>query len=345
MARWSRAPVRVHRYPAPRSDATGFARAIAALTDALDPALVIPACEEVFHLAALPGLSSKLFAPPASTLRRLHSKYLFAADCSGLGLPAPDTTRVISPEGLGPLTADAANFIFKPEYSRFGTHALVGPSASEIRALTPSPSTPWVAQVRLRGIEVSFYAASVESRLVAFSAYRSTWRFNGGAGYAFQPLDRKLFEQLQAIAEVLAQRLVARGQFACDLIVDQAGKPWLIECNPRATSGVHLFGRNPDLALALLGRRDELVTGTAASRHVGPALWWYGLPEALKRKRLREWRAQCRAGGDVIGAAGDRAPVFGALADTVIFGARALASGRGLAEIMTADIEWNGEEL
>lgn len=345
MARWSRASTRAHRYPSPRSDATGFARRIAALVETIDPLIVIPACEEVFHLAAQPVLTNKLFAPPPAVLRRLHSKNMFAVDCAALGLPVPATSRVTTTAELGPFLADAANFVFKPEYSRFGTHALVGPTAEAVRRIAPSPSAPWAVQSRIRGAEVSFYAASVNSRLVAFSAYRSTWRFRGGAGYAFEPVYPALSGQLLDIAATLAEKLIPHGQFACDVIVDETGTPWLIECNPRATSGVHLFGRAQDLALALLGRRDIQVIGSAKSHHVGPAMWWYGLPEAMRTKRLREWRTQRKAGRDVIGAPRDFAPVFGALADTMAFGARALASRRGLAEIMTADIEWNGEEL
>jgi hypothetical protein len=345
MARWSRASARVHRYPSPRTDAPGFAEAITKLTAAIEPILVVPACEEVFHLAAQRSLAAALCAPPLATLRRLHSKSSFAEDCSALGLLVPSTSRTSSVNDLAPFLADAGDLVFKPEYSRFGSHTLIGPKADAVRALTPSPAAPWVVQTRVHGTEVSFYAASVDTRLVAFSAYRSTWRFSKGAGYAFEPLDAHTSGRLQEIADILAKRLIPRGQFACDLIIDAEGRPWLIECNPRATSGVHLFGRRPELALALLGRCDEIALGAAKPSHVGPALWWYGLPEAIRGKRLRDWRMQRQTGGEVIGAPGDRAPILGALADTMLFSARALAKGSDLAEVMTADIEWNGEEL
>lgn len=342
MASWSRAVAGVHPYPAPRGNSVDFSAAVSALAAQLEPVLIVPACEEVFHLAAVKTIASVLFAPPLGALRRLHSKMMFAEACAELGLPAPETSRFVSVAELDAFRADASELVFKPEYSRFGTHALVGPDANALRAVAPSVDTPWVVQRRVSGVEVSFYAASVNGRLAAFSAYRSTWRFGGGAGYAFEPLEPRLAGQLREMAEVLAKRLVLRGQFACDVMVDEAGAAWLLECNPRATSGVHMFGRSNELALAILGRSEAVAVGTMTAAHVGPALWCYGLPEAVRRGRWREWR---RAGGDVIGAPRDRAPVLGALADTVGFGARALASGKGLAEVMTADIEWNGEEL
>jgi hypothetical protein len=143
----------------------------------------------------------------------------------------------------------------------------------------------------------------------------------------------------------MAARLMAQGQFACDVIVDEAGKPWLLECNPRATSGVFMFERSAELAHAMLGQRDKPVMGAMAAHHVGPALWFYGLPEALRRGRMAEWAARRQESQDVISAAGDRTPVLGALVDTMTFGGKALARGQGLAEVMTTDIEWNGEEL
>lgn len=342
MARWSRAVTGMHRYPPPRGNAAQFGAAVSALAARLEPVLIVPACEEVFHLAAVKALEAVLFAPPPGVLRRLHSKMMFAEDCAALGLPAPATWRVASVPELETFRAESRELVFKPEYSRFGTHALVGPDASGLSAVTPSVAVPWVVQRRVRGREVSFYAASVAGRLSAFSAYRSTWRFDGGAGYAFEALDANLARRLREMAETLARQLIPRGQFACDVMVDEAGSPWLLECNPRATSGVHMFDRSGELALGLIGRRETVAVGAMAAAHVGPALWWYGLPEAVRRSRFREWR---QAGDDVIGAPGDRVTVLGALADTAGFAARALARRTGLAEVMTADIEWNGEEL
>ena len=346
MARWSRASMRVHRHPAPRQDAAGFADAIGRLCAALDPLLIIPSCEEVFHLAALAPIHGRLFAPPLATLQRLHSKFMFAEACQSLGLPAPETIRVTSARELDPVREELFLWVVKPEYSRFGTHALVGPDADAVRAIEPSLAAPWVVQRRLHCAEVSFYAASVEASLVAFSAYSSTWRFEaGGAAYAFDPVAPEMFNRLREIADVLARNLIPQGQFACDVIIDDTQTAWLIECNPRATSGAHLFDRSPELALAMLGRRDAPVFGAKPATHVAPALWVYGLPDAFKTRRLREWAHRRRSGSDVIGAPGDRAPVLGALADTMYFGGKALARGRGLTEMMTADIEWNGEPL
>lgn len=317
---------------------------MSALIAHLDPVLVIPTCEEVFYLGALEAYAERIFAPAPALLRRLHSKHRFAEAAAALGLSAPETTRITSKEALAAIGPHAHTLVLKPEFSRFGTRTLVAPSAEQVLALEPSEDAAWVAQRRVHGREVSFYAASIDARLVAFSAYQSPWRFDGGAGYAFETLDPALATQLCEIARILAAELIPRGQFACDVILDGAGAAWLLECNPRATSGVHLF-RSADLAHALLGRREQLLHASGEPMHVGPALWSYGLAAALREGRLSAWRARRAASTDVITAPGDRAPLIGALIDTMRLGIGALVHGKRLTEMATADIEWNGEAL
>ncbi len=347
IARWSKTPAAVHAYAAPRREPERFARDIDRLAQALDPMMIVPACEEVFHLAALADrslLGERLFAPPLDVLARVHSKARFIDEARALGLPVPDTRRLAGEEDLKAVAGRARDLVFKPEFSRFGVKTLVGPGPDRLAAVKPTAERVWVAQQRIGGEDASFYAVAREGRLTAFSAYRSSWRLAGGAAYAFAPVEAALAARLRAMAEVLAERLVVRGQFACDLVIDAAGDPWLIECNPRAVSGAHLFPPGPDLANALLGR-GEAAAGPAASAHIAPALWRYGLPAALREKRLDAWNRERANGRDVLSAPGDRGPVLGALMDSFEFSLRAVRSGVSLEAAMTADIEWNGEPL
>jgi hypothetical protein len=340
----SRAVTKMHRLPSPRRDFAGFRQAASDIIFHIKPTVVVPTCEEVFYLATLGAPDVPVFAPSPALLQRLHSKHAFNLDAADIGLATPETTRMTSADDLAPLLGD--DLVFKPEYSRFGTQTLISPSRDARLGLRPTPQAPWVAQRRVYGREVCFYAVSVDSKLTAFSAYQSPWKFKGGAGYAFETLVPALHDQLLEIARVLAQRLIPKGQFACDLIVDAENVAWLLECNPRATSGVHFFGRSPALALAMLGDASTpLLVRDATARHVGPALWFHGLPAAITQRRMGEWRARRRESVDVISAPHDRAPVAGALRDSMRMAMRAILQGKTLTEISTIDIEWNGEPL
>jgi hypothetical protein len=184
-------------------------------------------------------------------------------------------------------------------------------------------------QRRIVGEDVSFYAVCNAGRIDAFSAYGSPRRSRGGAALVFQPLAADVSARLRALAEALAA-WAGDGQIACDAMIDADGRPWLIECNPRATSGVHLFDRSAAFGRALMGR-GRGAEPAAAPRHLGPALWLKG--------------GAVGVGRDVLSAPGDPLPPFGALADAAAFAVTALRTGRSLTEAMTADIEWNGRPL
>lgn len=342
-ARLSRTAGPVHRYAPPVQQPAAFARDLRTLIDRLDPVRIIPTCEEVFHLAALAAadrLSDRLFAPPADRLAVLHAKDRFAALCRNLSLPSPDTAVVADRAALAAeIAATAGEVVVKPVWSRFGSRTLINPAAPEVDAIEPTPAAPWVVQRRIHGEEVSLYAVCHNGQVVAFSAYGSDWRLRGGAGYAFDPLSPEQIARLRPMADALAA-FAGTGQIACDAIIDGAGQPWLIECNPRATSGVHLFDRSAAFGCALVqGDRAEPFAG---SRHLASALWLHGLPRAVRDGRFADWRRQARRGADVMAAPGDPLPVWGGLADAAVFGLRAVREGRSLTAAMTADIEWNG---
>lgn len=344
IARWSCAPTAVHRHASPVREPARFAADIRGLLHRLEPVAVIPTCEEVFHLSALAeadGWSERLIAPPMDRLTRLHHKGQFAELCQTLGLSVPDTTTATDAAALR-TQASRGDVVVKPAWSRFGSRTLTAPTPQQLAALSPSPDQPWIVQDRVKREEVSLYAIAHDGRLSAFCAYRSDWRTRGGAAYVFDPMTGAVVDRLRDMASTLAS-FVGTGQFGCDAIVDATGQPWLIECNPRATSGVHLFRRSAEFGRALLGRgiADPVPDGWRNC----VMMYSFGLAEALRTRRLSKWRTDRGRSKDIVSATGDPLPPLGALMDAAGFSLRAFGLGQGLAEAMTADIEWNGQPL
>jgi hypothetical protein len=308
---------------------------------------VVPTCEEVFYLAApalRAALGERLFAPDLGVLRRLHDKLAFARACEEWGLPVPESHLLASIEDVARFADEASEWVFKPCFTRFGDAALVGPAREALAQVAPTPQAPWLAQRRIRGNEVCFYAVAHHGVLTAFCAYRSDWRLGGGASYAFEPLEGAPAAALREIAARLAASAGLHGQFACDAIFDGEGQPFLIECNPRATSGVHLLAGTGALARAI-GEGAPLDAPAPRPAYLGPAMLVYGLPQAIREGRLRPWARLLARGREAISRPGDRLPLAGALADA----ARFMQEGRAHAITTTAattrDIAWNGEEL
>ncbi len=326
-----------HIYASPVHAPLAFAADVRRLNAYLQPDLIIPLCEEVFHLAPLVGDGAlPLYAPPLAILMRLHSKLAFIEWARALGLEAPATERVTAPVDQ----ATAERSVFKPEFSRFGTRCLVRPTSSALKhngLYDKALSKDWVRQDYIDGDDLCFHALAQRGRLVAFAAYRSDWRTKGGASYHFEPLAPDLAARLRDIAAHLISAGNVTGQIACDLRHDGADRLWLIECNPRGTSGLHLLTYDPQaLSRALLSPDADPLDGDARPAGVGLAMLLYGVPEALRRGRWAQWRRD-RTARDVLKGAR-----LAALGDSLAYSLAAAWRGQDLATFLTRDIECNG---
>ena len=320
-----------HTYASPVHATGAFAADVRRLNAQVAPDLVIPLCEEVFHLAELADPALPLYAPPMATLMRLHSKFAFIAWARDLGLDAPATERISGPVDA----AVAARSVIKPEFSRFGTRCLIKPGRHRLKH--KALSNGWIRQDHIDGEDLCFYALASRGRLTAFAAYRCDWRAQGGAGYHFQPLAPALAGRLREIACRLIEAGDLTGQIACDLRHDAADRLWLIECNPRGTSGLHLLTHDPRaLGRAFLSPDGDPLEGDVRPAGVGLAMMLYGVPEALRTGRLAQWRRDLKA-RDVL--AGARLAAFG---DSLSYCAAAALRGQDLAAFLTHDIECNG---
>jgi hypothetical protein len=138
--------------------------------------------------------------------------------------------------------ADATDVIVKP------THSCSGRGVRRIPRGTPlPPPEPAVVQRLLAGAEHSSCTLALEGRVRGTAVYRGTL-MSGSVAVGFERVDHP------AIDAWIARFVAATGWtgfIAFDFIVDAAGTPWGIECNPRTTSGLHFFAE-ADLAAAIL---------------------------------------------------------------------------------------------
>lgn len=331
------------RLPSPHDGVADYGRAVEVAVAAHRIDLVVPTCEEVFFLAAARDLhraAIELFAPPFHTLARAHHKAVFASEATGLGADPPRTDLVASVDELTDV-ADAGERVLKPAWSRFASRVLVRPDPSDLTALRPSPPDPWLVQDYLPGDEICCYAVARNGLLLAFAAYRPLHRAGLGAGIAFEPVEEPVARRFVA---GYAARQRWTGQLSFDFRRDAHGALHVLECNPRATSGLHFFAAGDGLPRTILAGASASPTDLRPMT-VPLAMLVYGLPAALRRGRGRDWWADVRRMGDILDFPGDRL-FFGAqllsLAEIALIAAR---QRRTLQQAATWDIEWNGEPL
>lgn len=342
---WSRAVRSTLALASPRFDPAAF---VAGLSEAIRRHaidLVVPTCEEVFYLSryrhALPS-SCRILVDDFDKLHSLHSKWEFlrlARECGGM----PPDSAVVGSIGEARDWARGLPVALKPEFSRFGVHVRLYPEGIPADAPELAEMGRWVVQHYRRGQELCSYSVAERGRLTAHAVYLPKYRLRRSSSYYFAHHASRRIEEFAA-------RFVARqrftGQVSFDWIDAGADTPAVIECNPRAISGVHLFGAADPLPAALAGDAPGLVLpSTRRARMIAPVMASAGLAAALAQGRVGQWRDDFLAADDVIGVAGDRQPLAGASADLASYLLLALRRRCTLREAATRDIEWDGETL
>lgn len=343
MAAASRMHQGFHLLPPPRYEPEAFADALHRLIKAEAVDLVLPSCEEVFHLALLwqrDTPNARLIAPDQPLLAEVHDKYRFIQRCQSLGLEVPQTWLLTTPDDLPPLAAKATDLVLKPVWSRFAAEVLIRPNPHALKAVQPSTAAPWVAQDYLPGEEICAYALAHQGRVTALSLYRGLYRAGKGASVAFERIE-------DAAAADFVTRFVLgtgwSGQISFDLMRMAGGRVLPLECNPRATSGLHFFRDPMAFSAALLGQ-GKAAPDVTAPQGVRLALWLYGLPDALRKGEVAKFRQALREVEDVLDWPCDPGPKAAQLATLRAIAARALRQRISLQKASTRDIEWNGPE-
>ncbi len=330
------------RTPPPRQQPAAFHRVLIDIIKQCRIDVLLPTCEEVFAVgAAYAELAewTRVYTAPLALLDRLHHKGRFQALAAGLGLRTPRTKLVCSPAELQAALADFPRYLLKPAYSRFAGRIIsnCGPWAGQAQPADcrPSAEQPWLLQEYIPGELICSYSLLHQGKLNAHCAYRALHKAGYGSGIYFSSVEEPVSH---VAAAAIGGALAYSGQLSLDFICGHDGL-YLIECNPRTTSAVHLID-GAVLAAAICdpayqappvpaGRNRQLLAVTMAG-----AL----SPGADRRALLRD----IPRAGDVIFAADDPAPALAQFPMTAMFAARALRRRIGLTAATTDDIEWNG---
>lgn len=343
LSRFSRAAEHFVRLPEPRSNPNAWVDALAAVITQQGIDLLLPTCEEVFYLAH--GLERlrplcRVLTCDFALLHRLHHKGDFAAMTAGWAVAAPATQVLHDRSALPALAEEAEKWVLKPAYSRFASQTLVRPSAAQIAKLQPSAEVPWVAQRFVAGQEYCSFSVLLNGQLRAHSNYRPRYRVGRGSGIYF---DSCAPAPIRAFVEQFGSATGYTGQVGFDFIEDTQGRFHVLECNPRATSGVHLFDdQRAQLVAALHEESTSPLLATEQPRMIALAMLLLAAPQRVFNRGF--WRDYADA-RDVIVQDGDSGPLHAQLLSLAEIIGRAVTRRCGLLAASTADIEWNGQPL
>lgn len=331
------------RLPEPRQDPTAWIEALATVIEHQHIDLLLPTCEEVFYLAyGLERLQPlcQVLTSDFSLLHCLHHKGHFAAMTEGWALAAPETHLLTDRQALLTFENDTASWVFKPAYSRFASQTLIRPSTQQLNNVQPTQTEPWIAQRFIEGQEFCSFSVLVDGHLRVHSCYHPRYRVGRGSGIYFQPSTP---EPVRQYLEHFGRETGYNGQVGFDFIEDKNGRFHVLECNPRATSGVHLFDNQRQLLVSSLSHPPKQVfEPTLEPRMIALAMLLFAAPrQALSPTFWRDYAAA----RDIIVQKGDWWPLIAQVRSLTEIVARAVSRRCGLLTASTADIEWNGQPL
>ncbi|MVP01151.1 ATP-dependent carboxylate-amine ligase [Paenibacillus lutrae] len=354
LIRYSASIQQFYRVPGPRFNRRQFLSRLLDIIGIHRIQVLIPTCEEIFYVAEgkaeLEAGGCRVFTDDLDKLLQLHSKWAFNQLVQAMGLPAPRTLLLTSYGELSQLHDPGSlhKWVLKPVYSRFASRTLTYAGGEIPPRLVISPEFPWVAQTFVTGLEYCTYAIAEDGELRAYTDYSVDYTAGKGASIYFrQQRHPELFEWVQAFVHELR----FTGQLAFDFIIDRDGTIWPLECNPRATSGLHLFSAEDRIGDAFIAPAKGavnlespcIIPRKPAERMITAAMLLYGPGRELTPAGLRRWTGCMFRGRDVIFQWRDPGPFLAQGMILLDFWKQARTAGRPVKEMTTYDMEWNGE--
>ena len=335
LGRWRSWPVACLRHPSPRHQPEAFSRWLKDTVKAEDVDCVVPVYEETFHHGLNHGLlDCDHFCSDIATLNRLHNKFDFIELANSLGIPTPETIRVESvaqiKENITP------KHILKPVYSRFGEHVIMEPNPDRLN-IDVSQANPWILQERLVGKQYCLQGICRDGKVLSSVAYSSDFTVSKSSVF-FENTEKG---DLGGIIENIASSCNYTGFLSFDVMLCEDGTVRPIECNPRATSALHLYATNDRIAEAILNGQSIGCTGRA--RRLVLPMWINLASNLFKKGHIRRWRKARKRSTSVEWNAFDPRPGLLQLISVIGFSVVAVKNRISLISATTHEFEWNGE--
>jgi hypothetical protein len=275
ICKFSVAVKKSYEVPSPREDARGYIEAVKRVIADAKIDIIIPLHEEIFYLAECGDseILSRLFAPKFDSLMELHNKWNLVQFLKSIGLDVPDTKLCRNMEDVKSLDI-SKDMSLKPT---------IGRAASNIHQLIPDKQLPnnldvdednnYVAQEWLYGNRFCSYSVIKAGRVQAHAVYPVKDTLDGNSCVYFECVEHgAIYHYVSKLASALGRSFT--GQLGFDFI-ETDSRLAVIDCNPRATSGIHLFSGKRSLAKVFTSNQNSNQPNTARpgrARQVAPGM-------------------------------------------------------------------------
>ncbi|MCW8895465.1 ATP-grasp domain-containing protein [Sulfurimonas sp.] len=318
------------KIPSPRIDLTGYQREMEKLFLVID--MVIPNCEDIFFLSKLKDTTSAdvlFFMPDTELLFKLHHKLeFFSLLNSHVKIPESKLIRSKKDIKLNEKT------VLKPVYSRFGRDIIRDVNLKSIENIVITLENPWVQQKYIHGTAICNYAVCEYGKVISHVVYKPMYLLNHAASTYFE-----YYEDTRCEAFIIefAKLNNYHGQVAFDYI-DDGNDLYVLECNPRATSGLHLISNSIEIKSD--GRLNKKSKILKKSYRVGVSLYVLFGFKALLDGEFMKLHHNHKGAKDAL----DGLPFYSQFLSLYEIIKRAFIYRKHITSASTFDIEYDGEK-
>ena len=347
LTRPSRAITRHYQVPPPNRQPDAYVNALLEIIQQEKIDFLLPTCEELFYVAhGYEQLAAHchLFVEPLARLRPLHNKWHFVQRAQRYGLTVPPTRLLTNQADVWAIWQQADDLVFKPVYSRFASQTIIRPQKREIiSSIKPTAQQPWVAQAFIDGQQLCTYTLAYKGRLVAHTAYPTEFTAGQGATILFRHIEHPAaFKWVKTFVE----HEQFTGQIAFDFIETKDKHLFALECNPRATSGLHLLAQDADFSHSFFNPNRPLFTPSSAEPvMLATAMLLYGLPTIRSWDQFKQWASYFGRSRSILFHRNDPLPALFQFVGVANFLWWSMKHRVTPLQASTFDIEWNGEEI
>lgn len=373
LTKHSRAIVRSYTVPKPNESVDAYIRALNQIIKIEQIDWLIPTCEEIFIIAQrreqLRG-DCHIFVDTFDKLNILHNKWSFIQRAKAMGFQVPTTHLITSINEAEAVVSLSGKWVLKPVYSRFASNIFIVEKGKFNHKPHPSCKMkyrhtikqkarsfahdfkrhmkglsvkhPWLAQSFIEGTAYCSYSIVKQGKLTAHVVYPVTFTAGIGACISFEPVHHPTINRWVEKFVFLEN---FTGQIAFDFIVCEDGQVYPIECNPRLTSGIHLFRDNDRIDHAIFPKTPPLKTIVPHPNRkamIALAMATYGLCSIRSWTTFKQWLQFMIRGKDVVFQIKDLRPFLQQF--KLLWWNYKISRSQHISikEASTYDIEWNG---
>lgn len=328
--------------PSPKYRTTHFISELKKVISVLNIDLLIPTCEESFYISMFKEELSRhcdVLVGDFNAMRLLHNKHTFVQFVDKLGFVIPRTQQITPEDNLEDLKSKyPGEIVLKKIYSRFSDDVVFVKSAKNIPERILKDSS-WIIQEKVIGNQYCSYGIARDGELLCHSVYQTEFTAGLGATIAFEYNERV---DIEHFVKAVVKEFNYSGQISFDFIVNANNEAIPIECNPRTTSGIHLFGK--EVSDVLLGKNDGIVYPDKDKKEmITFAMMAYGLSNVRNFKKLQRWVKILFTYKDIIYKKYDVKPYFYQMISLWHFWKKSNKHNNSVLTETTYDISWDGE--